>query len=144
MWWYIKGATGAPAPEETEFAPLVFFDETHHGIAALCLCIHSCQLEERHKPGKSRSARISRNRNRSCEKKSGLLMVHKFSVRTSFVLVQTKIYEEKGVYCAAYRPNYEYYCVGIWSGEKLTMSSRHLQRIKKFCPTYKHHCISHK
>ncbi|KAL6726694.1 hypothetical protein Aduo_008638 [Ancylostoma duodenale] len=57
---------------------------------------------------------------------------------------RTKIYEEKGVYCAAYRPNYEYYCVGIWSGEKLTMSSRHLQRIKKFCPTYKHHCISHK
>ncbi|KIH46018.1 hypothetical protein ANCDUO_23932, partial [Ancylostoma duodenale] len=56
---------------------------------------------------------------------------------------RTKIYEEKGVYCAAYRPNYEYYCVGIWSGEKLTMSSRHLQRIKKFCPTYKHHCISH-
>ncbi|EPB67587.1 hypothetical protein ANCCEY_13322 [Ancylostoma ceylanicum] len=50
----------------------------------------------------------------------------------------------RSVYCAAYRPNFEYYCVGIWSGEKLSMSSRHSERIKKFCPTYKHHCISHR
>ncbi|VDO22051.1 unnamed protein product [Haemonchus placei] len=48
---------------------------------------------------------------------------------------------DKGEYCAVYRLNYDYFCHGIWTGEKLSTHSHHLSRIKKFCPTYKHHCI---
>uniref|UniRef100_A0A1I7W9J8 Uncharacterized protein n=1 Tax=Heterorhabditis bacteriophora TaxID=37862 RepID=A0A1I7W9J8_HETBA len=50
---------------------------------------------------------------------------------------------DKGEYCAAYRLNYEYYCQGIWTGEKLLdiMKSRHFDRIRIFCPTYKQICV---
>lgn len=51
---------------------------------------------------------------------------------------------EKGEYCAVYRLNYDYYCRGIWTGEKLVTHSRHLDRIKKFCPTYKEACVHYK
>uniref|UniRef100_A0A183FQT2 TIL domain-containing protein n=1 Tax=Heligmosomoides polygyrus TaxID=6339 RepID=A0A183FQT2_HELPZ len=50
----------------------------------------------------------------------------------------------KGEYCAVYRLNYDYYCRGIWTGEKLVTHSRHLDRIKKFCPTYKEACVHYK
>ncbi|KAK6743426.1 hypothetical protein RB195_010590 [Necator americanus] len=56
----------------------------------------------------------------------------------------TRLYLEKGEYCAVYRPNFDYYCTGIWQSEKLIKTSRHLDRIKKFCPTYKYHCIAYK
>ncbi|WKY02579.1 hypothetical protein Q1695_016112 [Nippostrongylus brasiliensis] len=48
---------------------------------------------------------------------------------------------EKGEYCAAFRINYDYFCRGIWDEEKLVAHSRHMTRIKKFCPTYKRHCV---
>ncbi|KAK5984063.1 hypothetical protein GCK32_008931 [Trichostrongylus colubriformis] len=52
-----------------------------------------------------------------------------------------KTISNKGEYCAVYRLNYDYFCHGIWSPKKLTSHRHHFERIKEFCPTYKHHCI---
>ncbi|XGW14192.1 hypothetical protein V3C99_000480 [Haemonchus contortus] len=68
------------------------------------------------------------------EDEDGLVELHeKFSNKETVL--------DKGEYCAVYRLNYDYFCHGIWTGEKLSTHSHHLSRIKKFCPTYKHHCI---
>ncbi|KAK5981301.1 hypothetical protein GCK32_005537 [Trichostrongylus colubriformis] len=51
-------------------------------------------------------------------------------------------FSDKGEYCAMYRTHYEYFCHGIWTVEKLISHQNHFSRIKQFCPTYTHNCIT--
>ncbi|CAD6199497.1 unnamed protein product [Caenorhabditis auriculariae] len=46
-----------------------------------------------------------------------------------------------GEYCAAFRINFNYYCRGIWTLEKLQKNSHHYEKIQAFCPNYKKNCI---
>ncbi|PAV67063.1 hypothetical protein WR25_18400 isoform A [Diploscapter pachys] len=53
-----------------------------------------------------------------------------------------KIELDRGEYCAAFNVNYEYYCHGIWTAEKLSKVSRHYETIRAFCPNYRAACIN--
>lgn len=47
-----------------------------------------------------------------------------------------------GEYCATYHENYSYYCRGIWTAEKLHKHRRIMDKIGKFCPSYKTACVT--
>ncbi|CAI5444397.1 unnamed protein product [Caenorhabditis angaria] len=48
---------------------------------------------------------------------------------------------EVAEYCAAVHAQYNYFCRGIWSIEKIRRNQRKLDEINKFCPSYKKACI---
>lgn len=47
-----------------------------------------------------------------------------------------------GEYCATYHENYVYYCRGIYTAEKLHKHRNIMEKIGKFCPSYKQACVT--
>ncbi|PIC39178.1 hypothetical protein B9Z55_010947 [Caenorhabditis nigoni] len=47
-----------------------------------------------------------------------------------------------GEYCAVYHENYVYYCRGIYTAEKLHKHRNIMEKIGKFCPSYKAACVT--